>query len=349
MTEKPNQPIKKAKKRKLSVKENTAEDPKLSKKENTKPENQQLPKKPKKKKAKKALSLNDEEILKKYPVLSDQALITKFSAVKVSNNQKGRIRQALRDSLKGISDASLPDILNNKIQMILKSSDDLTETDLRKIRILYNMLKTATTPKTDASEQTEGDIETADDKEEKVGEVKEEKKAKKQKKNKDKTNGDENIGEDGDAAKKDDKKDVKVKGPKRYVVFIGNLPIDVEKEQILKHFSDLSDQITDLRMPKVIEGKKAAIAYLELKDEPSYELALSKNHTMLANRRINVMYTTQQGSKISKTEAKGKAAKLAALQKTGQLLGSIPLNKKRSQRRKKQRIALAKEAKEKET
>lgn len=35
-----------------------------------------------------------------------------------------------------------------------------------------------------------------------------------------------------------------------------------------------------------------------------FQLALSKHHTMLDNRRINVLYSTQQNSKITKTEAK---------------------------------------------
>lgn len=55
----------------------------------------------------------------------------------------GRIRQVLRDNLKGTADILLPDVIHNRIQSVLKSSTNLNDTDLRKIRILYNMLKTA--------------------------------------------------------------------------------------------------------------------------------------------------------------------------------------------------------------
>lgn len=42
----------------------------------------------------------------------------------------------------------------------------------------------------------------------------------------------------------------------------------------MEHFSDLKDHIVDVRIPKVVEGKKSAIAYVELKNEPSYEVSL---------------------------------------------------------------------------
>lgn len=42
--------------------------------------------------------------------------------------------------------------------------------------------------------------------------------------------------------------------------------------QVLQHFSDLSNSIVDVRLPNREEGKKSCIAYVELKDEHSYEV-----------------------------------------------------------------------------
>ncbi|XP_048002076.1 RNA-binding protein 34-like [Leguminivora glycinivorella] len=256
-----------------------------------------------------------EEMLEKYPVLKDEELVKRFLAVSMTNNQKGRIRVTLRDSLKGTSDAMLPEVINTKMQAILNLPDP-SDSDMRKLRILYNMLKTAVKGKKFVKKEP---VKVKEVKKKENKEVKE---------------------ESAEDSKKEKKPEQKVKGPKRYVVFIGNLPLDISKEKIQEHFSDLSSQIVGVRIPKPLESKKSAIAYLELKDETSYELALSKHHSMLENRRINVLYSTQKNSKISKTEAKGKAAKLVAMQKSGQLAGSVPQNKKRSARRKKMKLAL---------
>ncbi|XP_028168042.1 nucleolar protein 6-like [Ostrinia furnacalis] len=237
----------------------------------------------------------------------------------------GRIRTLLRDNLKGTSEFLLPDVIHNRIQTVLKSSSDLNDTDLRKIRILYNMLKTAIknekalldkklTEKKPVERKVKKDKEK---KEEKVKTATEEKREQLVK---------------------------KVRGKKRYVVFIGNLPLDINKEKIINHFSEMNEHIVDVRIPKQKEAKKSAIAYVELKNEPSYELALSKHHSMLGNRRINVLYSTQTNSKITKAEAKSKSAKLVALQKSGKLIGSTPAVKKRSHRRAILKKARAKEA-----
>lgn len=83
----------------------------------------------------------------------------------------------------------LPNLIHSHIQGMLKSSDNLTDSELRRIRILHNMLKTALVNGT-------------------IGDGVKEKKPRK-KKNK--------AGE---------------KGPKRYVAFLGNLPLDVNQEKV---------------------------------------------------------------------------------------------------------------------
>ncbi|CAG4958112.1 unnamed protein product [Parnassius apollo] len=271
--------------------------------------------------------------IEQYPILKDEQLIQKFHSVTLTNNQKGRIRQLLRDNLKGTSENLLPDVIHNRMQAILKSTDQLSDSDLRKLRILHNMLKTAI-----QSNNTQTEKVTDKSK-------KDSKKNKKQKleNNKDGKEETENNLEEKES-KKDAKKEVvtKVKGPKRYVVFVGNLPLGINREKIIEHFSELKDSIKDVRIPKQSEGKKSAIAYVELANEITYELALSKHHSMLENKRVNVLYTAQKKGKISKTEAKSKTAKLVALQKSGKLIGSVPMNRKRSHRRMKMKQAQAK-------
>ncbi|XP_075988492.1 uncharacterized protein LOC142984630 [Anticarsia gemmatalis] len=254
----------------------------------------------------------------KYPILKDEELVQKFLKVPMSNNQKGRIRQAIKESLQGTSNAIVPEIVHNKIQAILKASDNLTDSQLRRIRILYNLLKTAL-----KGADITGDLSPEPKKPKKI-----------------KTDDSPKL--EKDVVKKDKKDLQKKKGPKRYVVFLGNLPIDIDKERIMAHFSEMNEQIKDIRIPKVKDGKKSAIAYVELTNEPSYEFALSKHHSMLGNKRINVLYTAQKNGKITKADAKSKSAKLIALQKSGKLVGSVPLAKKRSQRRLKMKRALAK-------
>lgn len=303
---------------------------------------------------------------KKYAILSDKILQEKFMSVSMNNNQKGRLRQLLRDNLKGPSTKLLPDLINSRIQTILET-EALTPPALRKIRILFNMLKTAIenqnkpekSTKVDAKSEAkimcekdseDGCMEEANEKN--TAKVSEDCKNSAQEDREEEAQGDcKKEAQDGgekeiiakEVVRKEDR-DIKKRGPKRYVVFVGNLPLDVNKEKLQTHFKDILSNVKDIRIPKVVEGKKSSIAYLEMENELSYEMALSKHHSMFENRRINVFYSTQKNSKITKSEAKGKAAKMVALQKSGKLVGSIPMNRKRSFRRKKQREALAKMA-----
>lgn len=271
------------------------------------------------------------EASERFPILKNQELINKFLKVPMTNNQKGRIRQAIRDSLQGTSNILVPEIIHNKIQSIVKGNSNLTDSELRRVRILYNLLKTSLKEK------------------EKNVDVKQKLKKEKVEKVKKETEDSPKVKEREGKKDKEEKKEQlekKVKGPKRYVVFLGNLPLDVDKDKIINHFSEMNEHIIDIRIPKPLPGKKNAIAYLELSNEPSYEFALSKHHSMLGKKRINVLYTAPKNAKQTKSSSKGKTAKLIALQKSGKLVGSIPLAKKRSQRRLKQKQAQAKLAAE---
>lgn len=126
----------------------------------------------------------------------------------------------IRDSLKGTSEVLLPEVIHNRIQAILKSSDVYTDSDLRKMRILYNMLKTAIKTKTMVKTKTD-----------KVKSKKGEIKKKKEKVSTDEAQKIDSLPTEG--IKNIAKESVqKVKGPKRYVVFVGNLPLDIDKEKV---------------------------------------------------------------------------------------------------------------------
>lgn len=324
---KPSSPTKQKRKRKSQLRLSTSEhkNMKLSPAETVPITTMKPPKSAAVKRKAEKPEVKDEELDfgNKYPILKDQDLVNKFLKVQMTNNQKGRIRQAVRESLQGTSSLLEPEIIHSKIQSILRNSTNLTDSELRRIRILYNLLKTSL-------------------KEQKLsGESVKPKKADKTKK---KMDGDTPKVKDTvkkEKTNKTDKVEQKPRGPKRYIVFLGNLPLDVDKDKIINHFSEMNEQIVDIRIPK-LDGKKSAIAYLELSNEPSYEFALSKHHSMLGSKRINVLYTAPKKGKITKDKAKSKSAKLIALQKSGKLVGSVPLAKKRSQRRLKMKQAQAK-------
>ncbi|XP_050669263.1 uncharacterized protein LOC126968335 isoform X2 [Leptidea sinapis] len=253
-------------------------------------------------------SLSPEDITKKYPLL-DNEFIKKFQSVPLSNNQKGRIRQLLRDGLRGTTNQLLPDVIYSQIQIVAESKTQLTEPELRKIRILYNMLMTAVQSDSSGQEKTKKKKKKSKKaKPEKVTDNKDGLEAEIDKQIQGSEEAVKNVSSDTENkgisnVKDKSQKEQKVRGPKRYVVFIGNLPIDITKEKIMTHFSDLKKNVVDVRIPKQ-EDKKSGIAYVELKDEASYELALSRHHTMLESKRINVLYTTQKNTKISASEAK---------------------------------------------
>ena len=125
----------------------------------------------------------------------------------------GRIRQAVKESLQGSSSVLDPEIIHNKIQSILTNSSHLTDAELRRIRILYNLLKTSL-------------------KEQKLASQASVLKPIKSDKPKKKVEGDHSpkVKEKVKKEKKDNEQ--KVRGPKRYVVFLGNLPLDVDKAKV---------------------------------------------------------------------------------------------------------------------
>ncbi|XP_074036910.1 uncharacterized protein [Leptinotarsa decemlineata] len=137
------------------------------------------------------------------------------------------------------------------------------------------------------------------------------------------------------------KNDFVAKNQKRYVVFVGNIPYDTTKQDLLELFQKCGE-IKHVRIPTEKKGDRPrGFAYVEAANEETYQKCLSKHHSFLKGRRINVLYT-QSGKKKGddkKKEIKAKNFKLDALRKKGILLGSKKESQRRSFRRKKQHLS----------
>ncbi|XP_018573498.1 nucleolin 1 [Anoplophora glabripennis] len=131
-----------------------------------------------------------------------------------------------------------------------------------------------------------------------------------------------------------------VKNQKRFVLFVGNIPYETNKQDLIEHFKK-SGEIKHVRIPTEKKtSKPRGFAYVELSDEETYQKCLSMHHTLLKGRRINVLYT-QGGKKKGedkKKEIKAKNFKLHAMRKQGQLAGSKKQTQKRSFRRAKKNV-----------
>ncbi|KAG2736232.1 hypothetical protein G9P44_000322 [Scheffersomyces stipitis] len=82
------------------------------------------------------------------------------------------------------------------------------------------------------------------------------------------------------------------KGP-RFILFVGNLPYDIEQTELLSHFKNSNPDRIRLRQDK-------GIAFLEFDNDTQeiqskMELALKMHHSTLRNRKINVELTVGGG------------------------------------------------------
>lgn len=141
-----------------------------------------------------------------------------------------------RENFKGTSDSALPDIIHDKLKSLVKDTENISDGSLRKIRILYNMLKqtfqsesndvTEVTKKKNKNKKPKTDPQNGDAKENGgTSDVTKESKEKKPVGKKEK----EDEGTKSDVKQENAKK---TKGPKRYVVFVGNLPLDIDREKV---------------------------------------------------------------------------------------------------------------------
>ncbi|RUS74648.1 hypothetical protein EGW08_017581 [Elysia chlorotica] len=95
----------------------------------------------------------------------------------------------------------------------------------------------------------------------------------------------------------DPKKQKDVKDPKKYVLFIGNLPFDITREQLEEHFRKTGG-IKSIRIPREkTTDKGRGFAYMEFDGRISHGIALRLHQTTLGGRKINVEFTSIGGGK----------------------------------------------------
>ncbi|CAE6504255.1 unnamed protein product [Rhizoctonia solani] len=101
---------------------------------------------------------------------------------------------------------------------------------------------------------------------------------------------------------------------KRFILFVGNLPYTISKEQILEHFGQCSPAPTiRLLTPKSRSGKpqtavqaakSKGCAFLEFTSHSAMQIAIRKHHSELAGRRINVELTAGGGGNSNQRKEK---------------------------------------------
>ncbi|CAE6487142.1 unnamed protein product [Rhizoctonia solani] len=101
---------------------------------------------------------------------------------------------------------------------------------------------------------------------------------------------------------------------KRFILFVGNLPYTISKEQILEHFSECNPApAIRLLTPKSRTGKpqtavqaakSKGCAFLEFSSHSAMQVAIQKHHSELAGRQINVELTAGGGGNSGQRKEK---------------------------------------------
>ncbi|KAG8697136.1 hypothetical protein FRC09_008043 [Ceratobasidium sp. 395] len=104
---------------------------------------------------------------------------------------------------------------------------------------------------------------------------------------------------------------------KKFILFVGNLPYTISKEQIEKHFSECkpppsirlltSKPRSGKPQTAVQAAKSKGCAFLEFSSHSVMQLAIRKHHTELAGRRINVELTAGGGGNSDQRKEKLRA------------------------------------------
>nr|XP_022315227.1 uncharacterized RNA-binding protein C365.04c-like isoform X2 [Crassostrea virginica] len=110
--------------------------------------------------------------------------------------------------------------------------------------------------------------------------------------------------------------------PQKYVLFVGNLPYSVTKEQLEEHFRKTGG-VKAIRIPKEKgTGNCKGFAYVEFKDRISHGIALRLHHTTLGGRKINVEFTSHGSGKNDQRKEKLKLKNLKLAKMKVPLKGS---------------------------
>ncbi|KAG9092567.1 hypothetical protein FS749_015613 [Ceratobasidium sp. UAMH 11750] len=103
-------------------------------------------------------------------------------------------------------------------------------------------------------------------------------------------------------------------GAKKFILFVGNLPYTISKEQILEHFQECkpppsirlltSKPRSGKAQTAVQAAKSKGCAFLEFSSHGAMQLAIRKHHTELVGRRINVELTAGGGGNSDQRKEK---------------------------------------------
>ncbi|KAG0231194.1 hypothetical protein B0O80DRAFT_502616 [Mortierella sp. GBAus27b] len=121
--------------------------------------------------------------------------------------------------------------------------------------------------------------------------------------------------EDAEETKEGDKAPAVKTPPKnqKFIVFVGNLPYNITKEQLEKHFENCG-QISSVRIQTdKATGKGKGFAFMEFPDVESMQKALFFNKTLIKERPINVELTAGGGGNKSAARKQKIAQKNEAL------------------------------------
>ncbi|KAF9578995.1 hypothetical protein BGW38_004935 [Lunasporangiospora selenospora] len=90
----------------------------------------------------------------------------------------------------------------------------------------------------------------------------------------------------------------------KFIVFVGNLPFNITKEQLQKHFESCG-KISSVRVQSdKATGKGKGFAFMEFGDSESMQKALFFNKTLIKERPINVELTAGGGGNKSTRKQK---------------------------------------------
>ncbi|KAF9427438.1 hypothetical protein BGZ76_002336 [Entomortierella beljakovae] len=188
----------------------------------------------------------------------------------------------------------------NKKKKLDESIPDVPEEDTPETNAKENSESKAKSSKRDRKEAEAGDDTSADQK---------------KKRRRGKGSSKEEATQEEGEGKKDEATISAVKVPpknQKFIVFVGNLPYNITKEQLEKHFESCGKMSVRIQTDKVTKKGKG-FAFMEFTDAEAMQKALFFNKTLMKERPINVELTAGGGGNKSASRKKKIADKNEAL------------------------------------
>eukprot|EP01130_Rhizamoeba_saxonica_P002662 TRINITY_DN12423_c0_g1_i1.p1 TRINITY_DN12423_c0_g1~~TRINITY_DN12423_c0_g1_i1.p1 ORF type:complete len:202 (+),score=53.32 TRINITY_DN12423_c0_g1_i1:17-622(+) len=123
----------------------------------------------------------------------------------------------------------------------------------------------------------------------------------------------------------------KAPAPKRYLLFIGNLPYDITEEELFEHFEAFKANIIGIRIPYDQKLKRCkGFCFLEVTDPDTFNKALNYHHSLLRERKIRVQLTAGGGGNSVNRRTKIKAKNHALADERRKAYNEREKNEKKS-------------------